>query len=49
MEEQILSILAEIDEDIPSYDGNLFDAGLLDSFNVIEIVSRFEEIFWRRG
>ena len=45
MEEQILSILAEIDEDIPSYDGNLFDAGLLDSFNVIEIVSRFEEIF----
>lgn len=45
MEEQILSILAEIDEDIPSYDGNLFNAGLLDSFNVIEIVSKFEEIF----
>lgn len=45
MEEKIYEILEEIDEEIPSYEGDLFEAGLLDSFGVIEIVSKLEDIF----
>lgn len=41
MEEKILELLAEIDEGILSYDGDdLFEAGLLDSFQVIELVEK---------
>lgn len=45
MEEKIFNILSEIDEDIVTYEGDLFDAGLLDSFLVIEVVSELEEVF----
>lgn len=46
MEEKVLEILAEIDEDIPSYTGdNLFEAGLLNSFQVIDMVSELEDAF----
>ena len=46
MEEKILELLAEIDEGILSYDGDdLFEAGLLDSFQVIELVEMLEENF----
>lgn len=46
MEEKILELLEEIDDSILTYDGdNLFDAGLLDSFLVIDIVTRLEEVF----
>ena len=48
MEEKILELLAEIDEGILSYDGDdLFEAGLLDSFQVIELVEMLEENFDR--
>lgn len=46
MEEKILEILAEIDQGIVSYDGDdLFEAGLLDSFQVIELVEMLEDAF----
>ena len=46
MEEKILELLAEIDEGILSYDGDdLFEAGLLDSFQVIELVEMLEDAF----
>lgn len=46
MEEKILELLAEIDEEIISYDGDdLFEAGLLDSFQVIELVEMLEDAF----
>ena len=46
MEEKILELLAEIDEGILSYDGDdLFEAGVLDSFQVIELVEMLEENF----
>ncbi|MBD5542613.1 MAG: acyl carrier protein [Lachnospiraceae bacterium] len=46
MEEKIIEILTEIDKDIETYEGdNLFDAGLLDSFQVIELVSELEDAF----
>ena len=38
MEQKILEILAEVNEEILDYDGdNLVDAGLLDSFQIIDI------------
>lgn len=46
MEEKIMEILADINEDIPAFTGeNLFDAGLLDSFMVIDMVSELEDAF----
>lgn len=46
MEEKILEILNDIDAEIALYDGdNLFDAGLLDSFQVINLVSELEDAF----
>lgn len=46
MEEKILEILAEVNEEILDYDGdNLVDAGLLDSFQIIDLVEMFEEEF----
>lgn len=46
MEEKLLDLLKEIDEDILEYEGeNLFEAGLLDSFLVIDLVSEIEEAF----
>lgn len=46
MEEQIMELLKEIDEDILAFEGkNLFEAGLLDSFLVIELVTGLEEAF----
>lgn len=46
MEEKILEILAEINEDIVDYDGDsLMDDGLLDSFQVVDLVGMLEEEF----
>lgn len=46
MEERILEILAEINEEIPNYDGdNLFDAGLLDSLQAVDLVGELEDEF----
>lgn len=46
MREKVLEILSEIDEDIPSFDGDsLFDEGLLDSLTVIDIVAEFCDAF----
>ncbi len=46
MEEKVMQILAEINEGILSYSGdNLFEAGLLDSFQVIDMVSELEDAF----
>ena len=46
MEERLMEILGEINEDIVfCKEGNLFDAGLLDSFQVIELVSELEDAF----
>ena len=46
MEEKIMAILADINEDIPAFTGeNLFDAGLLDSFMVIDMVGELEDAF----
>lgn len=44
MEEKIMELLRDINEEIPSYEGdNLFDAGLLDSFLVIELIGEIED------
>ena len=46
MKDRILEVLAGINEDILVYEGeNLFDAGLLDSFLTIDLVSELEEAF----
>lgn len=46
MEEKVLEILAEVNEEILDYDGdNLVDSGLLDSFQIIDLVEMFEEEF----
>ncbi len=43
---KINKILANINEDIINYDGeNLYKDGLLDSFQVIELVEQLEETF----
>mgnify|MGYP002524465555 CR=1 FL=1 len=42
----VMKILSEINSEILDYNGdNLYRDGLLDSFNVIEIVSELEEAF----
>ncbi|MBD5549670.1 MAG: acyl carrier protein [Lachnospiraceae bacterium] len=46
MEEKVMELLKEIDEEILEFEGeNLFEAGLLDSFLVIELVSELEDAF----
>ena len=46
MEERVLKILGELNEDIPTYDGdNLFDAGLLDSLQAVDLVGELEDEF----
>ncbi len=46
MEERIIEILAAINDEIPTYEGdNLYDAGLLDSFLVVDLVGDLEEEF----
>lgn len=46
MEERVMKIIDEINEEIREYNGdNLFEAGLLDSFLVIDLVSELEEEF----
>ncbi|WP_042705980.1 phosphopantetheine-binding protein [Methanomicrobium mobile] len=44
MEEKILKILAQVNEDIVTYDGdNLFDAGILDSLQAVEVIASLED------
>ena len=46
MEEKALEVLAESIDGIESYEGNnLFEDGLLDSFQVIDIVDDLEDAF----
>ena len=46
MEQKVLEILAEINEDILEYDGDsLIEDGLLDSFQVVDLVGMLEEEF----
>ena len=46
MEERVMKVLDDINQEIRDYDGdNLFEAGLLDSFQVIDLVSELEEEF----
>ena len=46
MEEKILEIMEDIAEGSSTYDGdNLFDDGLLDSFQAVDLVAAFEEEF----
>lgn len=46
MKERILKVLAEVNEDILHFEGSsLIDAGLLDSFQVIDLVGMLEEEF----
>ena len=46
MEEQVLKVMDEINDEIRNYEGkNLFEAGLLDSFQVIDLVNLLEEEF----
>ena len=46
MEEKILEILTEVNDEIANYDGdNMFDAGLLDSLQTVELISELEEAF----
>lgn len=46
MEEKIIEILREVNEDIPGYEGdNLFDAGLLDSLQAVDLVADLEDEF----
>lgn len=44
MEEKVLSVLSRINEDIVLYDGdNLFEAGILDSLQAVDIIATLEE------
>ncbi len=46
MEQKVLKILEELNEDIPAYEGdNLFDAGLLDSLQAVDLVGELEDAF----
>ena len=46
MKEEILEILGDINEEILTYTGdNLYDAGIIDSMMVIDIVSEIEDKF----
>lgn len=44
MKEKILDVLAEVNKDIISYNGdNLFEAGILDSLQVVNLVAELED------
>lgn len=44
MEKKVLEVLAEVNGDIVSYDGdNLFDAGILDSIQAVDLVAELED------
>ena len=46
MEERVLEILAEINDEILDYDGDsLVESGLLDSFQIVDLVGMLEEEF----
>ncbi len=46
MRERLIELLNDIDEDIVSFEGDdLFEAGIIDSFTVIEIVDEIETKF----
>ena len=46
MEEKILSILEEVNDEILTYDGsNMIFDGIIDSFEIVEIISNIEEEF----
>ena len=46
MEQKIMDLLKDIDEEILTFGGeNLFEAGLLDSFMVIDLVGELEDAF----
>jgi D-alanine--poly(phosphoribitol) ligase subunit 2 len=46
MDEKILKVLAEVNEEIVSYNGdNLFDAGILDSLQAVDLVAELEDAF----
>lgn len=46
MKEKVLEILAEVNDEILDYDGdNLIESGLLDSFQIVDLVGMFEEEF----
>ncbi len=44
MDEKILNVLSEFNEDIVKYKGdNLFDAGIIDSLQVVDLVAELED------
>jgi len=46
MEERIESVLARINEDILTFDGdNLFGSGILDSLQAVDLVAELEDEF----
>lgn len=46
MEQKIMDLLKDIDEEILAFEGeNLFEAGILDSFMVIDLVGELEDAF----
>ncbi len=46
MREKILEILADAEEDILTYEGdNMMEDGIINSFEVIELVSELEDAF----
>lgn len=46
MDEKILNVLSEFNEDIANYEGdNLFDAGILDSLQAVDLVAELEDAF----
>lgn len=46
MEERVLKILNEINESIVSFEGdNLFDEGILDSLEIVDLIERLEDEF----
>lgn len=46
MEEKIIAIFKEVNEEIMSYSGpNMVEDGFVDSFELIELISRLEDTF----
>lgn len=44
MEEKVLEVLAEVNKDIVSFNGdNLFDAGILDSLQAVDLIAELED------
>ena len=51
MEEKVLNILIEVtgnDDIVEEKDADLFEAGLLDSLGIIEVLLKIEEVFGLR-